>query len=87
MRMAWDTLGMENILSIKGFTKRGVPASSLVFAGVIKPMVGATSNVRLEKASKDPVFIVVDGEPGIDEVTLSRSRSVPTCDSLQPPRG
>lgn len=58
VRMAWDTLNVESILNSKGFTKRGTAESSLVFAGVTKPMVGATSNVRLEKASKDPVFII-----------------------------
>jgi len=72
VRMAWDTLDVESILNRKGFTKRGVLASSFVYAGAIKPMVSATSNVRLEEASKDPVFIAVDGGPRIDAVTLSR---------------
>ena len=80
-KMAWDTLGMGKIfLDRKEFTKRGMPASSSIFAGVIKPIIGATSNVRLEKDSKDPIFIALDGEPNIDEVTLSRFYNDDRCD-------
>lgn len=69
--MVWYALAVATIMNSKEFSKRGVPEISLVFAGVTKPRVGATSNVRLEKASKDPLFTAVDVELRIDEVTLS----------------
>ncbi|NPV81110.1 MAG: hypothetical protein HPY52_12710 [Firmicutes bacterium] len=46
-----------------------------MFAGVVELVIGATSNIRLGKVSKDPVFITMDGEPSIDEVTLSGFRN------------
>lgn len=78
VRMAWETLGMNQILLQHGFERRrGAPATDtdLAFAVTTERLVQARSNVQLEKALQDPVLAACTGGRQADEIALSALRN------------